>query len=287
MEQVIKKVKEYLCIIVGTIMMAAAVNLIYEPMNMVTGGVSGFAIIIKRVTGALKGGIPIWLTNALVNIPLFVAAYYVKGRLFIKKTLIATLSFTAALYFIPTIPIQVPDFLLAALVGGIITGTGLGFVFIAKTSTGGTDLLGIILQKFFPHYSVAQLLMVIDSAIVLAGAAIFGLNRALYAVIAVFITSKVIDGILEGLHFAKMAYIITSKEEQIEQDILYSLDRGVTQLDAKGVYSGDKRTMLLCVVSTKEIVKLIDIVTENDKSAFVIVSDVREVMGEGFIEYKQ
>lgn len=280
--------KDYFFIILGTVMMAVAVNIVYEPMEMVTGGVSGLAIVIKHLSSNFfKEGIPVWVTNACVNIPLFFIAYRVKGKNFIKKTLFATICFTLALYLVPSFKIEYEDFLLASVFGGILSGTGLGLVFSTGNSTGGTDLFGVILQRYLKHYSVAQLLMVVDSAIVLFGAVIFGVHRALYAVIAVFITSKVMDGILEGLHFAKMAYIISSKEKEIAADIINKLDRGVTALEATGVYSGSKRKMLLCVVSAKEIVKLIEIVKENDKKAFIIVSDIREVMGEGFIEYRQ
>lgn len=283
-----KKWLRYVFIVAGTWLMGLAVNVVYEPMNMVTGGVSGLAIIVKSVTGkGGPGGVPVWLTNACINIPLFLFTLRVKGKRFIRDTLFATVNFTVALYIIPILPVSSGDYLLAAVFGGVVTGLGLGMVFGAGTSTGGTDLFGSILNVYVRHYSVAQLLMITDSIIVLAGAVIFGVNKALYAVIAVFITTKVMDAILEGLKFAKLAFIISNKAEELANDILHTLHRGVTLIPVKGMYSNQERNMLFCVVSKKEIVKIKESVGKIDSKAFIIISDVREVMGEGFIEYRQ
>ena len=203
-----------LLIIIGTLLVAVSVNVVYEPLGMVTGGVSGLAIVIKYFTGKLiDGGIPIWFSNLVINIPLFIAAILLKGKKFVGKTLFATVCFTVALYVVPSFNINYQDYLLAAVFGGIIGGVGLGLVFVTSATTGGTDLFGMIVQKYFKHYTVPQLLIIIDGAIVLTGAAVFGLEKALYAVIAVYINSKVMDGILEGLKFAKVAYIISDHYE--------------------------------------------------------------------------
>ena len=288
MENLNKKWYDYLLIVTGTWMMGLAVNIVYEPMNLVTGGVSGLAIVVKSLTGPLiPGGIPIWLTNACVNVPLFAAAFHIKGKNFVRKTLFATVSFTVALYMIPVFEIAYQDYLLASVFGGLISGVGLGLVFSTGASTGGTDLFGSLMQHYARHYSVAQLLFVADSVIVLAGAVVFGVNKALYAVIAVYITSKIMDGILEGLKFAKLAFIISDHADAIAGDILHTLDRGVTAVSAQGGYSGREKQMLLCVVSKKEVVKLIELIRQIDPKAFLIVSDARDVMGEGFIEYRQ
>ena len=131
--------------------------------------------------------------------------------------------------------------------------------------------------------SVAQILRFIDGAIVVLGIGIFGLRTGLYSIIAVYITTKVMDGILEGLKYAKMVYVISSSDEMISKSIIHDLDRGVTGIDVRGMYSGKERTMLLCIVSRKEVIHLTEIVEQNDKDAFVIVTDAREVMGEGFM----
>lgn len=282
------KLRDVLFLLAGTLLMAVAVNMVYDPLGMVTGGVTGIGIVIKHLTQNLwTGGIPVWLTNVLCNVPLFLAAVLVLGKRFLGKTLAAAVSLTVCLYLVPITPLFTEDYLLASVFGGVIAGAGIGLVLAASATTGGTDLLCALIHKRIKHYSVPQLLIVVDGLIVLGGVAVFGINESLYAAIAIFITAKMSDGILEGLKFSKMAYIISEESEKIAQDILQELDRGVTALHATGMYSGQEKKVLLCVVSKKEIASVLDIVNKNDRSAFVIVSDAREVMGEGFIENVQ
>ena len=272
---------DYLLLIAGAFIMGFAINNIYDPLNLVTGGVSGLAIVIKS-----KVGVPLWLTNTLLNIPLFLASYRIKGWRFIKRTLVSTVSLSLSLYVIPEMMIMpADDILLSALFGGLISGVGSGMVFMTQATTGGTDMLAALLQKIMPHYSVPQIMQVLDAAIVLTGAAVFGIRPTLYALIAIYAVTRMSDGILEGLKFSKMVYIISDRYEEIAGTIMEEIDRGVTGLRAEGMYSGSDKMMLCCVVSRKEISQIKEIVREYDPRAFVIVSDVREVLGEGFIEY--
>lgn len=282
------KLSHYSLIIIGTLLMALSVNLVYEPLGMVTGGITGLAIVIKKITSIwIDGGVPIWCSNIILNVPLFIAAALVRGRHFLKNTFFATISFTLALYFVPTYDIVYQDYLLAAVFGGVIGGTGMGLVFVTLSSTGGTDLLAMLVNKYKPYYSFSQILIVIDGVIVMAGAISFGVTKALYAIMAVYITAKISDSILEGLKFAKMAYVISDHYEEIANQVMNKLDRGVTGVSATGMYSSKEKKMLFCVVSKKEIILLTEIVSKIDPGAFIIVSDVREVMGEGFREYRQ
>ncbi len=282
------KVIHYVFIIVGTTLMAAAINLVYEPMEMVTGGITGLGIVIKDLTKpVIQGGIPLWLTNSILNIPLIIFAFYILDKKQLLNTLFATLCLSVALAVVPTFNLLPEDYLLASVFGGAIGGVGMGMIFVASASTGGTDLLAMIIHRFKPYYSIPRILIVIDGLIVMAGALVFGISKTLYAIIAVYITTKVSDGILEGLKFAKMAYVISDSYDEIAKAIMEKLDRGVTGVYAKGMYSNKDKKMLYCVVSKKEIVDLTELVAEIDPKAFIIVSDVREVMGEGFIEYKQ
>ena len=282
------KSRDILFIIVGTLLMAVAVNMVYDPLGMVTGGVTGIGIVIKHLTqDLLLDGIPVWLTNALCNVPLFLAAIIVLGKRFLGKTLFATVSMTVFLYVFPVTPLFSEDYLLASVFGGVLAGAGIGLVLAASATTGGTDLLCALVHKRVKHISVPQLLIVVDGLIVLSGVAVFGINESLYAAIAIYITAKMSDGILEGLKFSKMAYVISEKSDEIAQEIMRELDRGVTALHATGMYSGQEKQVLLCVVSKKEIAAVLDIVNKNDRSAFVIICDAREVMGEGFIESVQ
>ncbi len=282
------KVKNILIIIIGSVLMALAVNLVFEPMNLVTGGVSGLGIIVKRWTEPfIDGGLPIWIFTVLANGPLFIYTFIVHGPKQVANVLVGTLGFIVALIIIPIFDVQFDDRLLGSIIGGAINGLGIGMVFSRKSSTGGTDLLASLIHEKKRYLSIPQILIVIDGIVVVMGAIVFGLGNALYAIIAVFVSSKVSDGILEGLKFAKMAYIISDSADDIAKEIMIKLDRGVTSIYSKGMYSNQERNMLICVVSQKEIVDITNISKEIDPKSFIIVSDVREVQGEGFIEYKQ
>lgn len=276
---------DYLFIFMGTGIMALAIQCIFEPIGLVTGGFSGIAIIIRKMTaGIVEGGVPLWLTNLALNVPVFIAALIIKGRKFLGRTVIGTVLLSFWLYVIPQVDLTQGDYMLSAVFGGVITGIGIGFVLLAKATTGGTDMVSALIQKYVRHYSVVQILQVIDGMVVLAGLYVFGLKPALYAIVAIFITSKVSDALMEGMKYSKAAFIITDYYKEIADAIMTQLDRGLTGLDATGMYSVDKKTVLYCVVSKKEIVELKDIVAKIDPKAFVIVTDAREVFGEGFLE---
>lgn len=273
---------DYLLLLAGSFIMAFCIKNIYEPVNLVTGGVSGISIILKSVAG-----VPLWLSNTVFNVPLFIAAWKLKGWKFIKKTLIATVALSISLYILPEKSFLADDILLASLFGGVLSGVGAGMVFWAQATTGGTDMLAALLQMKWKHYSIVQIMQVIDGIVVIAGATVFGLRHAMYALIAIYALAKISDGMLEGVKFAKQAYIISDKNDEIATEIMSRLDRGVTGISAVGMFSGSSKKMLYCVVSKKEIVIVKEIVEKIDIDAFVIVSDAREVLGEGFMEYKQ
>ena len=276
---------EYLMIIVGTGLMSLAINSVFDASGMVTGGFSGIAIIIKAWTkGLVNGGIPLWVTNCVLNIPLFFIAWRVKGFSFIKKAILGEISLSVWLAIQPVFHLAGDDLLLAALYGGVIQGVGIGLVFLGGGTTGGTDIMAAIIQKFLQHYSISQIMQIIDGAVVVVGMYVFGIHKALYAIIAVYLVTKVSDGLIEGLKFSKAVYIITEKPEEIAGMIMEDLDRGATGINVKGMYSGQDKLMLFVVVNKKEIVMLKEKVDEIDPQAFVIVTDAREVHGEGFIE---
>ena len=270
---------EYGIIVLGTAIMAFAIKNIYDPVSMVTGGVSGLAIIFKEMWG-----VPLWLTNTLLNVPLFAAAYFIMGWKFIKRTLFATVLLSLFLYVLPVVNLTDSDMLLSALFGGILSGIGTGLLFLVGCTTGGTDMLAVLIQRAVPYYTVAQVMQVLDGMIVAAGALVFGIPAALYAMLAIFCLAKVTDGIIEGLKFSKQAYIISDQYEEIAQAVMSRMGRGVTSLEARGMYSGQEKKVLFCVVSKKELVELRQITAEFDPRAFMIVNDAREVFGEGFIE---
>ena len=279
--------KDVVYILAGTFLMALGVNLAFDPMGLVCGGVTGLAIVVKYLTGLVcEEGISVWLSNLLFNGPLFIIALAKKGWKYIAKTVFATVMLSVWIYVIPIYQLF-DDYVLATLFGGVMTGAGIGMVLARMATTGGTDLLSALIHDKLKYFSIPQLLAVIDGAIVVLGAVVFGVENAMYAICVVYLCAKISDGLLEGLKFAKMAHIISDKAEEIAEIILKDVDRGATGVKVQGMYSKEEKKMLICVVTKKEIVELIDIVHKIDPSAFVIVNDVHEVRGEGFIEITQ
>ncbi len=279
--------RDILYIMTGTLLMALAVNWACDPMGLVCGGVTGLAIVVKYVTGfIIEGGVPVWLANLLFNGPLFIIALFMKGKRYIAKTAFATVMLSVWIAIIPIFPLF-DEYILATIFGGVLTGAGIGLVLARMATTGGTDLLSALIHEKIKHITIPQILALVDGAIVLLGAVVFGIENAMYAICVVYLCSKVSDGILQGTKFAKMAHIISDKAEEIAEVVLTDVDRGATGVKVQGMYSKQEKKMLICVVTKQEVVELIDIVHKIDPSAFVIVNDVHEVMGEGFIEITQ
>ena len=265
-------------ILVGTLLVSLAVKYIYLPAELDTGGVSGVAVLFNALFG-----LPLWLTNAALNIPLFLAGLYWKGWRFIRRTLAATALMTLELWALPALEgLPSGDLFLAAVFGGLLCGVGMGLVFAAMATTGGTDLLGALLQLKLRHISIPKLVGAIDLVIIFAGIWVFDLVHGLYALVAVFITSKVSDFLLSGMYYSKAAFIISRESGDIARRVLEEMERGITGIRAEGMYSRKETTMLYCVVSPREVPRLKQLVQEEDPDAFVILSDASEVMGEGF-----
>lgn len=281
-----KIIRSYLLILAGTGVMAFAIKSTFDPIGLVTGGFTGIGIMVRRVTmDFVNGGIPIWFTNLVLNLPLFLIAFKLKGGRFIGRTLAASLLLSFWLGVIPECDLAGGDYLLASVYGGVMTGAGIGLVLSAQVATGGTDLIATLLHMKFRAYSIAQILQVIDGAVILAGIYVCGIRASLYAVFAVYITSRVSDLITEGGKFSKAVYIISDRYEQIADAVMNQMNRGTTLLPAVGMYRNEERNMLFCVVSKKEVITLKEYIKTIDRNAFVIVTDVREVLGEGFLEY--
>lgn len=276
------KIIDILGLSVGTFLLAVGLILFLEPNGIAPGGVTGFAIVLKQITG-----IPIYITNLVINGPLFVMAVIILGKNFGWKTLYAT---GALSFFLKILPSQIvtPDYLLASIFGGLVSGIGLGIVFRFGGTTGGTDLMGALLNKYFPSISIATFMMAIDSLVVIfAGVVAKNIDTSFYSIISLFITARVIDLILEGMGYSKAFLIITEKTEEISQRIMEDLDRGVTLLEGTGMYTKERKDMLLCVVSRSQFMKAKNIVNSIDKDAFIMVTEVSEVLGEGFEELKK
>jgi uncharacterized membrane-anchored protein YitT (DUF2179 family) len=267
---------EYVYILIGSAIVAVAFNVFLLPNRVASGGVSG----ISTIAYAVFGWQPAYVQWAL-NIPLFIAGVVLLGRQFGVKTLVGTLFLPFVVYLTKDVEPATHDPLLGSLFGGIGVGLGLGIVFRGKASTGGTDLAAQIIHKY-TGLSLGMCVILIDGLIVLTAAFVFAIEQALYALIALYVTSKTIDLVQIGLGYSKMAMIITNEEEKVRHAILHEIDRGVTKLSGYGGYTDHERPVLMCVVQQSEFTKLKQLVKSIDPSAFVIVMDAAEVLGEGF-----
>lgn len=271
------QIKNYLTMMVGITILATGINVFYSQQNLVTGGVSGLAIILKYVAG-----MPLWLTNILINVPLFLVAAKVNGLDFIKKSIFGALYVSVALWYTGFIPAIQTDLLISSVFGGLLAGFGIGLVLRCSASTGGTDTLAMIIKHYMKHVPVNQIMLVLDGSIIMMGMFIFGIEKAMYALISVFIISKVINMLVEGVNYSKSVHIISDKSKEISAEIIKKLNRGLTSLNGTGVYTGENKEILFLICSTEELVELQKIVKEIDDKAFITISDVREVQGRGF-----
>jgi uncharacterized membrane-anchored protein YitT (DUF2179 family) len=271
-----EKLMELLFILSGSAIVALAFNFFLLPNRVASGGVSG----ISTIFDALFGWEPAYVQWAF-NIPLFIAGVLLLGKQFGLKTLIGTIFLPLVVFLSSGMEPATTDPLLGALFGGIGVGLGLGLVFRGKASTGGTDLAAQIIHKY-TGLSLGLCVAIIDGFIVLTAAVVFDLERGLYALIALYVTSKTIDLVQIGVRRSKNVLIISRKEEDIRELILKDIDRGVTKLPAVGGYTETERPVLMVVVDQSEFTKLKQIVKSIDPSAFVIVMDATDVLGEGF-----
>lgn len=291
-----KEGKNFILLTLGSLLAALAVNMFFIPFQLTMGGISGLALIMVHLVPFLPLTIGAWIF--IFNLPIFYLSYRQFGKLFTFKSFIGTFFFSACIdltapFFTPLASELTrgadPDFLLISLVGGAAFGIGLAIIFIAGFTTGGTDVVAFLIKQKIKGLSTGVIIYIIDFLIISSNfillenqATISPLRLGLYSFLALGITAKSIDFILEGLNVIRAAYIISDKAEEIAQKVLSELDRGITGLNGKGMYTKAEKTVLLCVLSTKEIIALKKLVSDIDPQAFVIVSPAHEVLGEGF-----
>lgn len=271
---------DYIQIILGSFIGALGLSMFLVPNKLAAGGVSGIAVVLHHLFK-----MPVGWTMLALNVPLFLTAVALLGKNVGIKTLIGGLLFSVFTEITAGFPVPTQDLILSTVYGGIVLGVGLGTVFRARASTGGTDLASMILHHFVPSISVGQGILIIDFFVIILSGLAFNWELAMYAWISLFISSKVIDIIQEGFNFAKAVYIVSDKAEEVSDKILTEMDRGVTLFSAKGGYSRQDKNVLLCVITRFEVSKLKSVVHETDPRAFVIIHDVHEVLGEGFSYY--
>lgn len=295
-EKRLQAIRDYLWIILGSIITALAINIFLVPHKIAPGGVTGIATVIFYLSNEI---LPVGTIMLLLNIPLFIFGMKLIGRRFIVRTLFSTIFLSAVVdiaepftsWFIYQLEIENltsgPDYLLYAIFGGFFMGLGLGFVFRSGATTGGTDLAAQIVHHFFPTLTVGKALLFIDGAVIVFAAVAFNsILLALYSMLSLYISTKIVDIILEGINFAKGVYIISDHAEEIADNIMRELDRGVTALNGTGMYTGNEKKVLFCVIQRRQLPVLKTLVKKTDQSAFIILHDVTEVLGEGFKTYE-
>ena len=273
-----KKLREYLLITLGSAIMGLSLNMFLIPNKVAAGGVSGIATVLEYTLNASPG-----IVVALVNTPLFLLAFLMLGDKVLIKSLYGTAVLSLSLEYLTMFGTITYDPLLACVAGGVLLGLGLGIVIASDATTGGTEIVARLINKVMPHFSVGRLILIVDSVIILwAGIAFESVDQMIYGAIALFISSNIVDNIVEGMDFAKNITIISKKSPEIAKAIISQMERGVTGLKSIGMYSGQEGTVLMCLIRRNELRKIKQIVSSYDKDAFVTLTDVREVIGEGF-----
>ena len=272
-------VVKYALVALGSALFAAGFQFFLYPNSIIVGGVSGIAMIINFLTG-----LPVGIMTIVLNIPLFIIAWKHFGGKFIISSLVGMMlssllvDIMATLDYSPT-----GDMLLACLIGGAIKGFGLGIIYYAGATTGGTDIIAKFVRLRFPYINFGTIVLLTDAVIIIAFAMIFDrVEAAMYAVIAMFVVSKVIDLVLYGIDNSSVCYIISENSEQLVKDITDKLHRGVTILSGEGAYSHKDKQVLLCVIKRTQIADIRKIIKNIDENAFFIVSDAKNVFGKGF-----
>lgn len=286
---------DYLFIVLGSFILAVGFVFFITPHKIVPGGVYGIAIVVHYLTEGVFSfwpeGIPIGLFGLVLNIPLTIAGIKILGPRFGVKTVVGfvlTSAFMDGITFLRAdgnLPL-VDDVLLSCVFGGVLLGFGLGLIFKSRATSGGSDIIAMIIAKY-TKLQLGKLMIYVDSTIVLLGLVAFhSWHIPLYSWIVIYITGRAIDLTIEGADYHKALLIISAKHEEIKQKLLFDLERGGTYLQAEGMYTGEEKRMIYTVVSRREVAILEEFISKIDPDAFITVMDTREILGEGFQNLK-
>ena len=270
------EVKNALLIIAGLLCSSAAYNLYLIPNNIAAGGFTGIGQLVNHFADISVGTVSI-----ILNVPLFLLSLKSLGLRFGLRSLIAMFGLSLLIDHLP-LPAATNDMLLACIFGGVLSGLGFGLVLRGSATTGGTDMLASLIHRHIPFIRVSVGIFAVDGLVIFASAFVFDQQAAMYALICTFLMNVVVDLVLEGPNSATSYFVISAHSDEIAQRVMEQMDRGVTAFYAKGMYSGEDKQVLLCVVNRFESVLLRKIVFAIDPKAFVIANKVHEVLGEGF-----
>lgn len=274
-------VKIYGSIVVGTFFASLGINLFLAPHAVVSGGASGVAILVNRLTG-----FPIGVSMLLLNIPLFILGAIFLGQGFGIRSIFGTVAFSFLTDLTASLPSLTENMMMASVFGGALIGAGFGIVFLAGATSGGTDILAALGHKAVPAIDVGKWIFIIDIVIISVAAYFFqNTELVLSGILTLFVSVVLVDYMISGANIAKIVYIVSDNSEAIAEEIMTKVARGVTGIYTRGMYEKENRTMLMCVVKRFELQKLERIVNENDPNAFLIYAQARRVAGEGFKIY--
>ncbi|MBP3322432.1 MAG: YitT family protein [Clostridia bacterium] len=271
---------DFLFIFVGCAVLAAGINLFLAPNMISSGGISSVGTILLHLFG-----VDLWITNLAANVLLFLLGFRFLGKYAVMKTTAGILFLSMFLWLSDFLPKYTEDKILATVVGGVLVGLGVGLVVRRDGSTGGSDFAALMIKRFLPHVSIANLILVMDCAVILLSGIVFkSVSVTIYSVIAMYISSKITDWVVLLGDAAKSVQILSPKNEEIAAMIMEKFERGVTGVHCTGMYTGKDGLMLMCLVSPKELPKLANAVRKIDPSCFMVIGDAREVLGMGFKE---
>jgi uncharacterized membrane-anchored protein YitT (DUF2179 family) len=280
-------IRDYVLLITGALVQAIALRLFMVPAELASGGVSGISQLINHFTRW-----PIGLMVFIGNVPLFIIGWrLLGGRRFAVRTLVAVAAysfFAEAVLWLPFFPKEgiTTDLVLNSLYGAVVSGIGYGLVYRAQGTSGGSDILARILNRW-RGIPMTQSYLMTDTLVILAAGFVFGWQKALYAIIVLYVSGLVVDSTLEGAGTVRTALIITAKSREVAERILTEMERGVTVLQGAGAYTGEARPVLYCVVSRSEVQQLKTIVHEADAQAFMVIGAAHEALGEGFQPFRK
>lgn len=275
-----EKFKEYLMITIGMLFVVIAIQFFFIPNNITAGGVTGISVVICEYIKGLNVG----LVMGVLNIFLFISAFIFIGRDFGGKTIYAAMGISFINWAIEEFftPMAVTnDLMLSTIAGSLFLGTGLGIVFTQDASTGGTDIIAKILNKFF-HIEMGRGMQIVDIIVVIFSGITFGIEKAIYAAICVILTGIVIDKVISGYYTCHQVIIFTNKTKYIKEYIINDIDRGCTIFTGEGGYTGENKNIIYCVLERAQLMKVRKFLKENEPEAFVIVNDAHDVLGKGF-----
>ncbi|MBR6756576.1 MAG: YitT family protein [Peptococcaceae bacterium] len=275
-----KQLQAGLMIILGSLLYGFGFNYFIAANHLAEGGVSGLALLFYYATN-----FPVSYFIVLVNIPLLLIGWYLWGLSFVGKSIFGVAATALSIELCSHLQLPVDNLLLPALYGGLVTGAGLGLIIRNGATTGGTDIIGRILNQFF-GISMGRFYLLFDMGVLILTAAIHGLEIALYSLVTVYVASKIVDLVIDGLDAAKQAIIISPKTSEILNFIIKDMERGATVLNGRGGYLANPTDVILCVVSRNQIFRLRKGVSEIDPQAFIIISNAYEIYGDGFREHK-